>query len=85
MTEKRKPAAVDLEALESRVTARVLAGLRESRPAANPRAAKPTEAPVGLSPEAIEELHDLYEETGDERLRDVLDEVCQDPDCAEDD
>ncbi len=41
----------------------------------------PAASPVELSPEAIERLHELYEETGDACLGEVLDEVCDDPSC----
>jgi len=56
--------------------AKEVARLRKQRKsAANPWPSRP------LSAEAIETLHKLYQETGDEALARVLDEVCDDPGC----
>ena len=76
--------ALDLDALAKKVTASLRPAVREmvkkqvaGKAAANPGAT--------LSEDALDKLHTVYEETGNEELGKILDEVCTDPDCQDGD
>jgi len=82
--------AVDPDAVAKKVTAGLRPAVRELRKeveelrkhvegqvAANPGAT--------LSQDMLDRLHDVYENTGDEELGEILDEICDDPDCQDGD
>jgi hypothetical protein len=77
--------AVDLDALAKKVTASLRPAVREmvkKQVAGKPATKNPGAA---LSDNQLERLHRAYEETENEEIAKILDEVCNDPGCLDED